>query len=221
MRSRDETFHDNRAESIRDDVSVARSDVSTIRRKHGIQQMREFLVEALKEFENGMLLTELHAHMNDGFMSRVLNRRGITQEKFINVLSTFDEIIVEDGRVYLATEESTEEEEETEDEESSESDSGTDVSEVGMFDVPKPQTTVQKIPATESHAKPLVSFNKAREVYDAKQELTALRLVDAELNAQLATVQRLIAENKEKIEASQEKYERVADEFVEGYMKAF
>jgi len=50
----------------------------------------EFLVEALKEFENGMLLTELHAHMNDGFMSRVLNRRGITQEKFINVLSTFD-----------------------------------------------------------------------------------------------------------------------------------
>ena len=135
----------------------------------------------------------------------------------------------------MATEESTEEEE-TEDEESSQSDSGTDVSEVGMFDVPKPQTAVQK-PAIETHAKPLVSFNKAREVvlakklvsafnrccfqYDAKQELTALRLVDAELNAQLATVQRLIAENKEKIEASQEKYERVADEFVEGYMKAF
>lgn len=45
--------------------------------------------------------------------------------------------------------------------------------------------------------------------------------MDAELNAQLATVQRLIAENKEKMEASQEKYERVADEFVEGYMKAF
>lgn len=219
MRSREDTFHDTRAESIRDDASVARSDVSTIRRKHGIQQMREFLVEALKDFDNGMLLTELHAHMNDGFMSRVLNRRGVTQEKFINVLKTFDEIIVEDDRVYLATEESTEEEE-TEDEESSQSDSGTDVSEVGMFDVPKPQTAVQK-PAIENNAKPLVSFNKAREVYDAKQELTALRLVDAELNAQLATVQRLIAENKEKIEASQEKYERVADEFVEGYMKAF
>ena len=134
-------------------------------------------MEALKDFDNGMLLTELHAHMNDGFMSRVLNRRGVTQEKFINVLKTFDgkrlkkdnndsfvfsEIIVEDDRVYLATEESTEEKE-TEDEESSQSDSGTDVSEVGMFDVPKPQTAVQK-PAIENHAKPLVSFNKAREV---------------------------------------------------------
>ena len=69
---------------------------------------------------------------------------------------------MEDDRVYLATEESTEEEE-TEDEESSQSDSGTDVSEVGMFDVLKPQTADQK-PAIENNAKPLVSFNKAREV---------------------------------------------------------
>ena len=70
---------------------------------------------------------------------------------------------MENDRVYLASEESTEEEEDETDEESSQSDSGTDVSEVGMFDVPKPQTAVQK-PASENHPKPLVSFNKAREV---------------------------------------------------------
>lgn len=85
----------------------------------------------------------------------------------------FLEFIVEDGRVYLATE-STEEEEETEDEEVtsiSQSDSGTDVSEVGMFGVPKPQTTVQKgsksTHLVENHATMLPmadNYRQAREV---------------------------------------------------------
>ena len=72
---------------------------------------------------------------------------------------------MENGRVFLQNAESTEEEEDTE-EDSSESisDSGTDVSELGMFGVPKPQTTLQNTakPAPAIESEPMSSM--ARQV---------------------------------------------------------
>ncbi|CAG5113140.1 Oidioi.mRNA.OKI2018_I69.chr2.g7279.t1.cds [Oikopleura dioica] len=210
-------------ESLRDDTSVAKSEVSTIRsRKYGIDEMRQFIGLELKSHGDSMSISNILGLLNDDFMSGVLKRPGLSKEKFLNVLKMFEEFYVENGRVFLQNAESTEEEEDTE-EDSSESisDSGTDVSELGMFGVPKPQTTLQNTakPAPAIESEPMSSM--ARQVYDAKQELAALRLRDANLHTQLVQIQNRIAENKEEMEAAQEKYEQLADEFVEGFMKAF